>query len=83
MRIIKSLNDCIVQVVGAKRASTRIQRGSKSNGHQHPPIAAIAMLRVTPNGITASCVREIDAITNPRAAAANEIPAVGMSSATG
>jgi len=51
---MRSLKDCIVQVVGAKRASVRIQVGSKSIGHQHPPIAAIAMLKVVPNGITES-----------------------------
>jgi hypothetical protein len=54
LRIIKSLNACMVHVVGIQRASSRIHPGSKSNGHQHPPIAAIAMLTVTPNGITES-----------------------------
>ena len=65
LRIIRSLNDCIVHVVGTKRATMRIHPGSKSSGHQHPPIAAIAMLKVTPNGITESCAREIDAMTTP------------------
>ena len=54
LRIIKSLNACIVHVVGSHRASSRIHPGSKSSGHQQPPIAAIAMLMVTPNDITES-----------------------------
>jgi hypothetical protein len=54
LRIIKSLNACMVHVVGIHCASSRIHPGSKSSGHQHPPIAAIAMLTVTPSGITES-----------------------------
>src|SRR5271155_3237136 len=83
LRIIKSLNACIVQVVGIHRASSRIHPGSKSSGHQHPPIAAIAMLIVTPSGITESCALAIDATTKPNAAAAKEIPTVGMIKAIG
>src|SRR6204780_914652 len=83
LRIIKSLNACIVHVVGSHRASSRIQRGSKSSGHQHPPIAAIAMLKVTPNGITESWLGAIDAITRPSAADANEIATIGINSASG
>ena len=49
LRIIKSLNACIVQAVRSHPASWRIHPGSKSSGHQHPPIAAIDMLMVTPN----------------------------------
>ena len=54
LRIIRSLKACMVQVVGIQRANSRIHPGSKSSGHQHPPIAAIAMLMVTPSGITES-----------------------------
>jgi len=54
LRIIKSLNACMVHVVGIQLASARIHPGSKSSGHQQPPIAAIAMLTVTPSGITES-----------------------------
>src|SRR5260370_30364740 len=78
LRIIKSLNACIVQVVGSHRASSRIHPGSKSSGHQHPPIAAIEMLMVTPNDGTESCAVAIEATTSASAAAAKDIPTVGM-----
>ena len=83
LRIIKSLNACIVHVVGSHRASSRIHPGSKSSGHQHPPIAAIEMLMVTPNDGTESCAVAIEATTSASAAAAKEIPTVGMIKARG
>src|SRR5260370_26436548 len=83
LRIIKSLNGCIVQVVGSHRASSRIHPGSKSSGHQHPPIAAIEMLMVTPNDGTESCAVAIEATTSASAAAAKDIPTVGMIKAKG
>src|ERR1700739_498635 len=76
-RIIKSLNACIVHVVGSHRASSRIHPGSKSSGHQHPPMAAIEMLMVTPNDGTESGAVAIEATTSASAAAEKEIPAVG------
>ena len=54
LRIIRSLNACIAHVVGSHRATARSQPGSKSSGHQQPPIADIAMLETVPSGMTES-----------------------------
>src|SRR5579859_1736433 len=82
-RIIRLLKASIVQVVGRNWANARIHDGSKSSGHQHPPIADIAIATTAPNGITESCVRATQAMMRPKAAAANEIAAAGSSSIAG
>src|SRR6202030_2319621 len=82
-RIIRLLKASIVQVVGRNWAKARIQDGSKSSGHQHPPIADIAIATTAPKGITESWVRAIHAMMRPKAAAANEIAAAGNSSIAG
>jgi hypothetical protein len=83
LRIIRSLNACIVHVVGIKSPRARIYDGSKLRGHQHPPIADIAMAKTAPIGITESCVRARQAIIKPKAAAANEIAMAGRNKAKG
>src|SRR6202161_1729141 len=80
-RIITLLKAVIVQVVGIASAPARSHRGSKSSGHQHPPIADIASAAIAPIGSTASRVLPMQAITRLKAAAANEIAAAGISSA--
>src|SRR6201988_2674196 len=81
LRIIRSLNACIVHVVGIKSPRARIHDGSKLRGHQHPPIADIAMAKTAPIGITESWGRERQGISKPRAAASNEIGLMGRNKA--
>src|ERR1700720_3743976 len=82
-RIIRLLKASIVHVVGNHCANARIHAGSKSSGHQHPPIADIAIATTAPKGITESWVRATHAMMRPKAAAANEIAAAGNSSIAG
>ena len=83
LRIIRSLNACMVQVVGIKSPIARNHDGSKLRGHQHPPIADIAIAQTAPIGITESWVRARQAIIKPKAAAANEIEIAGRNKAKG
>ena len=83
LRIIRSLNACIVQVVGIKSPIARNQDGSKLIGHQHPPTADIAMAQTAPIGITESWVRARQAMIKPKAAAANEMAIAGRNKAKG
>src|SRR5208283_4158720 len=83
LRIIRSLNACMVQVVGIQSPNARNHDGSKLSGHQHPPIADIVIAKTAPIGITESWVRARQAITRPKAAAANEIAIAGRNKAIG
>ena len=61
----------------------RIHRGSRSIGHQQPPIAAIDMITIEPSGSTESRVRATPAMISPNAVPANTMPAIGSSNAHG
>ena len=73
----------MVQVVGMVNAAARIQPGSNSNGHQHPPTADITMAATEPIGSTESRLGAIVATTKPKAAAAKAMALAGNSSIAG
>src|ERR1700722_959632 len=83
LRIIKSLNARIAHVVGSASATCCIQAGSKSIGHQQPPIAAIVMITIAPTGRTASRVLPTPATIKPKAAPAKATAAAGIINAAG
>ena len=65
-RIIRSLNASIAHVVGNASATVRIQRGSRSIGHQQPPTAAMVTMTMEPTGSTASRLGATAATTRPK-----------------